>query len=313
MQSASKARKNVRLSRTVLKVVALLVLLGFITWQLMAQDWSKMNAFHLKNPVYLICALILVVANQGCEWFKWKRVARSLTSDPKLIRNAFFSGIGTGFVTPNGWGNFMGRMVYFRKRDRLYIVFSSFISNVSQVLPTVFFGAVACLYSDRLNIGIGGSVLLIGTVILLAFFFGEHLIPERKTRNRTLRKLQWMKRRMRGLRLPLFLWSNLRFIIFSAQYVLLFMAFGYTDYWFLTIHVWLIFLLTSFVPSLWSGKLLIRETAAIFAFKGSMVAIPDVVLVSLLIWVLNIILPAIVSSFVWIPVSKNKQQAHVVD
>ena len=293
-----------RVNRTVLKVFLLLVLLGFITWQLVAQDWSKMNAFHLKNPIYLIIALVLVVANQGCEWFKWKRVAQSLTSDPKLIRNAFFSGIGTGFMTPNGWGNFMGRMVYFRKRDQLYIIFSSFISNVSQVLPTVFFGAVACLYSDRLTAGIGGSVLAIGTIILLAFFLGEYLIPQRKTRNRNLRKLQWMKRRMRGLRLPLFLWSNLRF---------LFMAFGYTDYWFLAVHVWLIFLLTSFVPSLWSGKLLIRETAAIFAFKGSIVAIPDVVLVSLLIWVFNIILPAIVSSFVWIPISKNKQQSNVAD
>jgi hypothetical protein len=61
---------------------------------------------------------------------------------------------------------------------------------------------------------------------------------------------------------------------------------------------------------LWSGKVVIRETAAIMVFAGSAVAVPDIVLISLLIWIINLVLPAAISSFVWIPFNKSK---HVVD
>lgn len=313
MHSESKTRKKVRVNGALLKVLLLLTLLGLIFWQLYAEDWSKMQAFHLRQPLYLVLSLLLIVANQGCEWFKWKRISRHLIADPVTVRNAFFGGIGAGFMTPNGWGNFIGRMVFFRKRDRLFIAFSSFVSNVSQVLPTVFFGAVACAWTSRLNAAVAGCVLVTGMIILLVFFFGEHLLPKRGSRYKLIRHFRLLQNRLGALRMPLFLWSNLRFLVFSLQYVLLFMAFGYSDVWFLAVHVWLIFLLTSFVPSLFSGKILIRETAAIFVFTGSVVAIPDVILVSLLIWLFNSVLPAVISSFIWFPVSKPKQQAHVVD
>jgi hypothetical protein len=298
---------------TLLKVLLLLTLLGLIAWQLYAEDWSKMQAFHLRHPFYLLLSLLLIVANQGCEWFKWKRIARHLIADTVTVRNAFFGGIGAGFLSPNGWGNFIGRMVFFRTRDRVFLAFSSFVSNVSQVLPTVFFGAVASAATSRLNPSVAASVLAVGIVMLVVFFFGERLLPKRSSRYKLIRHFRLLQDRLGALRWPLFLWSNLRFLVFSLQYVLLFMAFGYSDVWFLATHVWLIFLLTSFVPSIFSGKLVIRETAAIFVFTGSMVAIPDVILVSLLIWLFNSILPAVISSFIWFPVSKQKTPAHVVD
>lgn len=312
MRSEFKSRKNVRVIGIVLKVVLFFALAGVLTWQLYKQDWTTMQSIRLKHPIYLILSLLLVIANQGCEWMKWKRVAKTLTRNPKILRDAFFGGIGAGFLTPNGWGNFLGRMVFFRKRERLYILLSAFMSNVSQVLPTVFFGAIACLYSSRMDQQLGIFFLMVGACILLLFFFGEFLIPRKQPRSkRWIRRLHFMKHRLVHLRLPLFLWSLLRFCIFSLQYVLLFMAFGYGDFFFLLNQVWLIFLLTSFVPSLWSGKLLIRETAAVYVFTGTIVTVPDVIVVSLLIWLFNIILPAVISTYVWLPLSKR--EVHVVD
>lgn len=312
MRSEFKSRKNVRVIGIVLKVVLFLSLAAVLSWQLSRQQWSTMQSVQLESPFYLILSLLLVVANQGCEWMKWRIIARQLTQNPRILRDAFFGGIGAGFLTPNGWGNFLGRMVFFRKRERLYILLSSFISNVSQVLPTVFFGAIACLYTTRIDNRLGIFFLMVGSVILLLFFLGEFLIPRKKqTSKRWVRRLHYMKNRLMHLRLPLFLWSFLRFFIFSVQYVLLFMAFGYTDVLFLLLHVWLIFLLTSFVPSLWSGKLLIRETAAVYVFTGTIVTVPDVIVVSLLIWLFNVILPAVISTYVWLPLSKR--EVHVVD
>ena len=294
-----------------MKVLLLMVLLAFIGWRLSAEDWSKMDALHLGQPLYALLALLLVIANQACEWYKWKRVARPLIASVPVLRSAFFGGIGTAFLTPNGWGNFLGRMVFFRKRDRMYIVLSSFVSNVSQLLPTIIFGAIACLYSEKIPQGLALIALSAGALIFIGYFFGEYLLPKRPSANRTLRHFRLLQERLGALRLPLFFWSNVRFLVFSLQYVLLFMAFGYTDYTLLFINVWLIFLLTSFVPSLWSGKIVIRETAAIFVFTGTSVAIPDVIIVSLLIWLFNNVLPALVSSYVWLPISKRA--SYVVD
>lgn len=312
MYSGDKTKKKARPQLTLLKVIVFVLLLGFIFWQLYQQNWGEMQVLRLKNPVYLFISLLLIVANQGCEWFKWLHIAKHLTADRQSIRNAFFAGISAGFLSPNGWGNFLGRMVFFRKRDRMFIILSSFISNVSQVLPTIFFGAIACFYSEKAGTELSLLSLTAGVVILIGFFFGEYLLPKRKTDNRMIRHFHLLQKRLGSLRLPLFLWSHLRFLIFSLQYALLFMAFGYTDLWYLLTQVWLIFLLTSFIPSLWSGKVIIRETAALFVFSGSAVAVPDIILVSLLIWIFNIVFPAFVSSFVWFPVLK-KQKTHVVD
>lgn len=312
MYSGDKTKKKARPQLILLKVVVFVLLLGFIFWQLYEQDWGKMQVFHLKHPLYLLLSLVLIIANQGCEWFKWMHVAKYLTADRQSVRNAFFAGISAGFLSPNGWGNFIGRMIFFRKRDRMFIILSSFLSNVSQVLPTIFFGALACFYSEKTGIELTVLSLGTGIVILAGFFFGEHLLPKQKTAHRLIRHFHLLQTRLGPLRLPLFLWSHLRFIIFSLQYALLFMAFGYMDLWYLLTQIWLIFLLTSFIPSLWSGKIIIRETAALFVFSGSAIAVPDVILVSLLIWIFNIVFPAFVSSFVWFPVLK-KQKTHVVD
>ncbi len=294
-----------------MKVLLFVTLLGFIAYRLWNENWSQMNGLHFRNPTYLILAFLLIIANQGCEWFKWKTTAEHLISDTSVLRKSFFSGIGAGFLTPNGWGNFLGRMVYFRKRDRMYIVLASFVSNVSQVLPTLIFGAIACFFIPKIPVSLGYVSIAVSTFILICFFFGEHLLPKRRTRNKFLRHFRLFQEQLGSLRVSLFGWSFIRFQVFSAQYVLLFMAFGYTDIWFLLTSVWMIFLLTSIVPSLWSGKIVIRETAAIFVFTGTMVSIPDAVIVSLLIWVFNNAIPAAVSSIAWLPVSKP--DVHVVD
>ncbi len=295
----------------VLKVLVFIGIILFLYWRLSNENWTTVDALHLKYPWAIALSFLLIFANQGIEWVKWKLVASRLVSDVAIIRKSFFGGIAAGFVTPNGWGNFLGRMVFFRKRDRMYIILASFLSNASQVLPTLFFGALACSFSDRMPVFAFWSAISIAILLITGFFFGERLMPKKKPRNRLMRHFQLTQERLSALRLPLFLWSTLRYHIFSIQFALLFVAFGYTDFWFLLYSVWLIYVLTSFIPSLWSGKIVIRETAAIFVFTGSSVAIPDVIVVSLLIWLFNIVLPAAISSFVWIPVSKTK--TNVVD
>ena len=147
----------------------------------------------------------------------------------------------------------------------------------------------------------GGGVL----VILLIYFFGDYLLPKQRSRFLFIRRLQSIRGRYQNLKWPFLAFSFIRFLVFSLQYVLLFVTFGYEDVWFLTTSIWLIYLYTSFIPSLWSGKVLIRETAALFVFAGTVVSVPDIIVASIVIYLINIALPAFMSSFIWLPKRKK--------
>jgi hypothetical protein len=304
------AKKKGPIIRVILKVVAFIGMLIYLIWRLQQENWSKVADLHALAIWMIFIAFFMMFLNQWIEFRKWYVLAAQLVSNRNTIWKSYFGGIASGFVTPNGWGNFIGRMVFFKKKDRLYIILASILTNASQVMPTVIFGAIAAILSDRVPLLVRYLSVVVAIVLPSIYFFNDRILPKRKVRQRSLRHLQLVQSRVGNFKLKLFLWSVLRYLVFSVQYVLLIMAFGYTDFWYILHSVWLIYLLTSFVPSLWSGKILIRETAAIYVFAGSGLEIPDIVLASLLIWFINIVIPALVSSFVWLPVSIKK--SHVV-
>ncbi|MNE56520.1 hypothetical protein D3C80_1514310 [compost metagenome] len=208
-------------------------------------------------------------------------------------------------MSPNGWGNFLGRLIFFQKRETIYIIFSTALANLSQLIPTLLFGLFAALvtYGNSNSVWIATAS---GSLIILAgYFYGDYLLPKKRSSFTFVRRLQSIRGRYQNLKWPFLAFSLIRFVVFSLQYVLLFVAFGYEDFWFLLINVWLIYLFTSFVPSLWSGKVLIRETAALFVFSGTIVSAPDVIVSSIIIYLINIALPAFMSSFIWLPKRKK--------
>lgn len=298
MKQTVKTTKNVGGNGKLLKIALFLLVVSTLVYQLRNIDWETADGLNLKYPLALLGALILVSANLWMEYLKWQLIASRLTSEKKAIRSAFWSGISTGFVTPNGWGNFLGRLLYFSKRETVYIIIATAFSNLSQLLPTLVFGIYAAgfVFPHLFYV-----FVFAGSVLLVVYFFADRLIPVTKARSKWIRRFQLHALIYRELKVGLLTYSVLRFFIFTVQYVLLFVAFGYTDWFFLTEKIWLIYFITAFVPSLWSGKILIRESAALFVFENSGVEITDILVASLLIYLINIALPAFWSSLVWIP------------
>ncbi len=301
---ATKKRRNLKLLLKLLLAVAIGICLYF---QLRSLKWNEFEHFRVKNWSFLMLAILLVFINQGIEFLKWKKFAQHIINDKKIVQNSFFAGLASGFLSPNGWGNVLGRMIYFRRRDAMTIVLSTGLGNLSQLLPTVFFGALAFSIQIRFNwtFAVLSWMLLVG--LSASYFFADVVLKGRKFRSKTLRHLLLMLNRFGYLRTELLLLSTLRFLVFSLQFVLLFMAVGYSNYVELTVSIWLIYALTSFVPSLWSGKILIRESAALFVFAGTTVLPSDIIVVCLLIWVINIALPALIGSFVWFPIKRSSK------
>lgn len=290
---------------TLFKLLVFVAVIWTLYFQLSNVDWEHAKGLDIKHWWALILAFLLLIPNLWMEFLKWKIITNPLGVEMKLVKNAFWAGVASGFMSPNGWGNFLGRLIYFQKRQTIYIIFSTALANLSQLIPTLLFGLFAVL----LKYGNSNSLWLLtsaGAICILAlYFFGDYLLPKRRSRFPFVRKLQSIRGRYQSLKWPFLSFSVIRFLVFSLQYVLLFVTFGYEDFWFLLTQIWLIYLFTSFIPSLWSGKVLIRETAALFVFSGTLVSVPDIIVSSIIIYLINIALPAFMSSFIWLPKRKK--------
>lgn len=290
---------------TFIKLLVFVAVLWSLYAQLSRVDWEHASGLEIKHWWALVLAFLLLIPNLWMEFLKWKQITNPLNVELKLVKNAFWAGVASGFMSPNGWGNFLGRLIFFRKRETIYIIFTTALANLSQLIPTLLFGLFAVLftYGNTNSLWIVASS---GALIILAgYFYGDYLLPKKRSSVVFIRRLQSIRGRYQRLKRPFLVLSSIRFLVFSLQYVLLFVAFGYEDFLFLLIHIWLIYLFTSFVPSLWSGKVLIRETAALFVFSGTAVSAPDVIVSSIIIYLINIALPAFMSSFIWLPKRKK--------
>ncbi|WP_343631930.1 hypothetical protein [Fluviicola sp.] len=290
---------------TLFKLLVFVAVIWTLYFQLKNVDWEHAKGLDIKNWWALVLAFVLLVPNLWMEFLKWKVITNSLQVEEKLVRNAFWAGVASGFMSPNGWGNFLGRLIYFQKRQTIYIIFSTALANLSQLIPTLLFGLFAVLLKYGNSNSLWITTALGAVFILLVYFFGDYLLPKKRSRISLIRRLQSIRGRYQNLKWPFLAFSAIRFLVFSLQYALLFVTFGYEDFWFLITQIWLIYLFTSFIPSLWSGKVLIRETAALFVFAGTAVSVPDVIVSSIIIYLINIALPAFMSSFIWLPKRKK--------
>ncbi|MGV3611789.1 MAG: hypothetical protein ACO1N0_12615 [Fluviicola sp.] len=290
---------------TLFKLLLFITVMCTLYYQLGNVDWEHAKGLEIKHWWALVLAFLLLVPNLWMEFLKWKIITKPLNVESVLVKNAFWAGVASGFMSPNGWGNFLGRLIYFQKRQTIYIIFSTALANLSQLIPTLLFGLFALLLKYGNSNSLWLPTCLGALVILAVYFFGDYLLPKRRSRFLFVRRLQSIRGRYQNLKWPFLAFSSIRFVVFSLQFALLFVAFGYEDFWFLLTQIWLIYLFTSFVPSLWSGKVLIRETAALFVFAGTAVSAPDVIVSSIIIYLINIALPAFMSSFIWLPKRKK--------
>ena len=305
MKEEVKATKKRAGLITLFKLLVFAAVIWTLYFQLRNVDWEHAKGLDIKHWWALVLAFLLLIPNLWMEFLKWKKITNPLQVEPKLVTNAFWAGVASGFMSPNGWGNFLGRLIYFQKRQTIYIIFSTALANLSQLIPTLLFGLFAVLLKYGNSNSLWITTSLGALVILLFYFLGDYLLPRKRSRISLVRRLQSIRGRYQNLKWPFLFFSTIRFLVFSLQYVLLFVTFGYEDFWFLVTQIWLIYLFTSIITSLWSGKVLIRETAAMFGFAGTAVSVPDVIVSSILIYLINIALPAFMSSFIWLPKRKK--------
>lgn len=274
---------------------------GYVIYsQLNGIDADKWEDFSIKNPFSFIVAIILVVPNMWMAFMKWKVTLQvmEIANDKKRNTHSFFAGLVTGMLTPNMMGNFIGRFYYFDKKYRGTITFLTSVANFAQLLATLIFGLVAVFTVGEIyQMGDSWqlmSVFVLGCILtFLTYFFLERPLKWFK-QSKFLAMSQTILKDNPRYRWNMIWWSMGRFFVFTFQSSLMLHAFGEVWSFELIIAIWQVYLITTMFPSLFLGKLGVKEAISVGILGALGFNELSIFFASLIIWFVNSMGPALV-------------------
>lgn len=296
-----KATKNRQIWFALAKVFLFLVVI-FVFYRQLQRSQLDLNSIEINHGWSLLFAFLLMPLNWLIEFLKWRTVLNvsETAYTPKIVLRSFAAGIVTGMVTPNMLGNFLGRIYYFRRRERISITILTLYSNYAQFLSSMVFGCAAVILlndspfgspTDKL-IWLGAILVMLG---ILAFFFFEPLLelffPKRIQLQMRLRAIK----RRRSFKWRILSLSLFRLLIFTLQFELVLYAFGAelhtNDIWW----IWQYYFWVTLVPSLFLGKFLVRDSVALWVLGYAAIESAAILPASLSVWIINLLIPTFVS------------------
>lgn len=300
--------KNLKVQKTfvwTLKLVLFIAVLFFFVQQILRIEFNQFNSIQLEHPMYIVLVLLLLPVNWGLELVKWQRILKvnNIHYNLKELSHSLFSGVTTGIITPNRIGNFIGRMLFFKGKLRGQLILGTLYSNFSQFLVTLFFGVLSIIFLmdmilDAYTFSLVNISILIFFVALL-FYISVPFLPLHRIKflNRKLNILIHFQKQSKKLFLPLLTFSGLRYIVFSMQFLLMLMSFGVKPSILLYAGILMLYLVSTLTPSIFFGKLVIRETAGLIILS-LFVENPALIIVSsLLLWFINLGVPSLLGLF----------------
>ncbi len=271
------------------------------------QSESYKGPFETQFTWQLIgVVLALMAVNWSIEAVKWKTLMQTLK--PLTFKAAFaavLAGISTGIITPNRLGNFIGRTISLEKDIKTKATLLTFLSNLSQFVPTVFFGCLGLLaittnYQSQQQLIILCTGVLLLVLALILYMHPKH--ANRKPFNylfttKIVAAINFIEQTPPRIKIKLLVLSALRYLVFLTQYALLLLLFEQNQGVFiLLVNVTVVYLLMTIIPGLLFGKLFVREAAGLLVL--SQIGVPDVVILTtgFILWLINIGVPSLVGT-----------------
>lgn len=273
-----------------------LVLYIFYT-QISSISYQKLSRITPNNLYYLLLVIVLMPLNWGLDFLKWKLILKSNTKiESNVSFKSFLSGIAISAVTPNRIGNFLGRMIWFPNVQKTYLALSTLYSNLAQFIASLTLGCLGYAISKSLpkEIVLSSTNLLFLTftiiIIILLYLFSFKIgsVLFKKYKN----VFQNLRLHLKRYSFTFLAVSMLRFLIICLQYYFVLCIFQIEEITTVFPLVMTLFLFTTVTPSLFMGKLVIRESLALFIFS---VIYPNEIVIltsSLLLWFTNLGIPA---------------------
>ncbi len=283
----------------IIKLLIVIAAFCFIYFQIKDNAQLKWHEFRVlvfeKTSVWGILLLLsLGVANRLLEILKWQNLVAfiepiSIGESTKQVLGALTAGI----FTPNGLGEYAGKALFFEKAKAKTIIFLNLICNGVQMILTIVFGLIGLFVIGYWNWALVVIGLLLG--LLLVCFLSKNIRIKGYSIQKLLDKINEIPK-------PIHRKNNLlaigRYLVFSHQYYLLFLAFG-VDLPYLTMisTIAVVYFLASSLPSFQFLDFAVKGSVAVFFFGELGVNEWIVVFIATLMWLLNVVLPVIIGSY----------------
>lgn len=209
------------------------------------------------------------------------------------------SALTTSLWTPNRVGDYGAKAMYFLPKNRKKVILRNVFGNLAQMTITVVFGIIGVFYlSENIkwpSLSINGWWFVFLPIIIVIMwkmrgFFSAQL---RKARIafcfKKLSREQWQK---------VFLFSVIRYLLFSFQFYYLLILFGTPIHYLNAMAIIsAMYFFSSVLPSIFIFDILIKGSIAVFLFGFVDVAEYIVLSVVMLMWVLNVVFPSILGAY----------------
>ena len=276
---------------------------------------SKLENSIFNNPKTILILLLFTFFNWFFEILKWKSLISFIKKTS--FYEAFQQSLGSltaSLFTPNRIGEYGAKAIYYKKGNRKKVMLLNLLGNSTQMTVTTVFGCVGLIYFNT-HFEVDFEIYRFRkAAYILAILFATVLTGSlggfKKIRGFYIDKIITF---IRSIPLKTHLknvfFSIIRYIIFSHQFYFLLVIFSIeTDYTTAMSLISSMYLLASLVPSLAFLDWLIKGSVAIWVF--SFISANELVIftISLLMWILNFGLAAIIGSYFVLNFNFSKQK-----
>ena len=260
------------------------------------------SAFSISGILCFIICLLLIPVNWGIETYKWKLITYPVEKiNYKTATKSVYSGICLGNLAPGRATEFVAKIIFFKPENRAKITVLHFVGGMFQLSITIITGLAALLYNLNqfsgesswmayLASGLGILILTVLVVCICKLDYILKLVSKKIGKQNQVYDFKYPF--TRGLIARLFGFSFLRYSVFFLQMLLLISIFHTIDAS-VCFGILLYFLITTLIPMISVLEAAIRAAIALVVFKDSGLSDTALALSSVLIWILNIIVPSI--------------------
>lgn len=270
------------------------------------------NTFSAKNIIFLI---FLSLFNWFFEILKWQQLVKTIKQIS--FRSALeqsLGGLTASLITPNRIGDYGAKAVYYAKQHRTKIVLLNLLSNMTQMTITTIFGLIGIMiFVNRYQIDVNyyrviKFLFLIVIIGLFAILGVKH--RRFKIKGFSFRRVSdYIKKLPSKTHFTTFVFSLIRYLIFSFQFYYLLNLFGVdVDYTKAMVVITSMYFTASIVPSISIFDVIIKGSVAVFLFGYVQVNELTILSIITIMWLLNFAIPSVFGSYFVLNFKLPKQQ-----
>ncbi len=314
MLSIVISQKQKKYFNRILKFALLLVSLTYIYFKLIRTDWTQLGLLfddirsNTEKQLLFLGVILLLPLNWGIEALKWQRLIGKLESISFVhALKSVLTGVSISIFTPNRAGEFAGKIFYLKKANKADALLRSMVGSLSQVLITFCLGLFALLHFLRLKqflVEYNSLLIILVSLIcclsIFAFFKIRHIATTWNKWNFVQFFIPYHKQQFDINSNEIFrilCLSLLRFTVFTIQFYLLLLLFDFQPNLLnsLSLIVFYFFLI-SLIPTYALSELGVRGSVALLLFSDYGMDAAAIIASSLLLWLINLAIPALIGS-----------------